>query len=232
MQGLPKEIADKSHPLSLHHGVNYLLSLYALGDPALGGFSEQDEALLSNPDVLLAHCRMSFSGLAPIAYNFKQNTLFSLSSPRKDGYQFPLEAAKRHPSDQRRSFQAWCASSSMRDTTSENNKEYHTLKLDEWLPGTRDIAERVNDDSTWLQYWRLLSGVEGSRMPYTSGETVVEMKLSSLFLLFMLCNRAGVKQSPNLGEDGIWRLPAACGNGGEYEHLFGNFSQDVVVRVA
>lgn len=78
----------------------------------------------------------------------------------------------------------------------------------------------MNDDSTWLQYWRALIGVEGWRAPRTGGETVVEMKLSAMLLLFLMGNKIGVERLPMLGEDGVWRLLNAPGNRGKDEHLF------------
>lgn len=226
--GLPAALQVPSH--QFHTELVQLLTRYTSPAPPLATFSADENALLANPNVIFTNARMSFHRLPVWAYDSAQRALVTLQSDTS--WKVPCEAEKRAPSEARAHFQARTVNTTITDDTPREHQDWRRLTLDEWLPGLHDAAERVNDDSTWLQYWRTLLGQEGSRAPRTIGETVVEMKLSAMLLLFMMCNKVGVERFPTLGEDGVWRLPDAQGNGGKDEHLFVGVSRDAIVRVA
>lgn len=122
------------------------------------------------------------------------------------------------------------------DGSRRGSKHRHeeTLSLDEWLPGLRATASRAGARSTWLPYWRMLTnGTEGAE-PQEEGETVVEMLMSSMFMLFLKGSSGNATAGPMLGPDGIWRLPVIEDQLEPQESgmLIVSAYRDVIVRVA
>lgn len=148
--GLPSALKETSHPI--HSAlVNVLSSMLSLGKSCgsscgpLEGLSEADYKLLANPDFVFTYARMSRHRLRAYAYNWKEGSILFLDPEGKKDY--VREAQKHWPSIKSVSLQARSINSTIFDDGHSHGDQPPTT-LDEWLPGIRNAAEHINDDSS------------------------------------------------------------------------------------
>lgn len=205
-----------------------LVTRYVEAD-SLALLTAAEWAIVTDPATVLVNGRVSTSCHPALVYNTRLHTLTKVDKARY----LPLYFAfKKHRGTARVEFQARTNNSSVTDCSDADSDKWRSLSISDWLP-VKTLAAASKVGVSWVDYFRSVTGVDsdGITAPQAPGNGV-EMKLSSILLMFLKSGSTYRSDWPDLREDGAWVLPPMVGNEGKDEHVFLDLSEDVLVRVA